>query len=153
MPNFPRCIGIATYRGGKLGMSPIFLLRDVAEDAFELVDVVVGDDQLALAATAVLDRDLGSQLVRQLVFQAPHVRVGGPGGGPGSRLRRALKHALDQPLGFPDRQAFGGDQPGHLGLHQGVRQAQQGPGVAHLNSPALQQFLGDLAKLHQAEQV
>ena len=45
------------------------------QDAVELVDAVIADDQLALAFSSVLYCNFGAQLVAQLILEAPDIRV------------------------------------------------------------------------------
>lgn len=48
---------------------------DVSEDSVELIEAVVADHQLAFAADRMLDRNLGAQLLRQLLFQAIYIGI------------------------------------------------------------------------------
>ena len=51
------------------------LLLDVGEDAVELVEAVVAHDQFAPSAGALLDGDLGAELLGEVLLEAQHVRV------------------------------------------------------------------------------
>src|SRR5215469_7998128 len=51
-------------------------LLDVSQNPVELVETVVAHHELALAAAALLDRDAGTELVRELALEALDIRVG-----------------------------------------------------------------------------
>src|SRR3974390_3348085 len=57
--------------------SKVYLLAllDVRRAAFELVQTVVADDELALAGRGMMKGDLGPQLVRNLGFQTANIRI------------------------------------------------------------------------------
>ena len=58
-------------------------LLDVRQDAFQLVQTVVADDELALARGGVLKGDFGTQLLGDFALQAVVVGVDRRGGGVG----------------------------------------------------------------------
>ncbi len=47
----------------------------MSQDAFELIDTVVADDELALAGRRVLEGDLGAQFVGYFGLQALNIGV------------------------------------------------------------------------------
>src|SRR4051812_20572066 len=108
--------GIGRWRGMSEGS------MNVREDPVELIQAVVGDHQLALTGGGMLDRNLGAQLLGQLLLQTIDIGV------TGRRCRdRAGRRLLDSPhegLGFPYGEAFLGNQRSDLDLLLTIRQRQ-----------------------------
>lgn len=53
----------------------LMCLLNVGQDAVQFIQVIVLDDQAALALGGVVNGDRGAQLFRQALLQAAHVRV------------------------------------------------------------------------------
>src|SRR4051812_21023374 len=124
---------------------------DVREDAVELVEAVVTDDQLALAAAGMLDRNLGAELLGQLLLEtidvgvARRICLGAIG--------RRLLQTPHERLGITHRQALLDDNQGRFDLLLAIRQRQQSPSVAHFELALLHVLRDFRSELQQAQQV
>jgi len=108
-------------------------LSNVIQNAFELIQRVVADDQFSLAAAALLNTDHGTQLVGQAAFQSAYVgilRFSRPGR-PTDGL--SLLQTAYQFFGFANRQPPGGDLLRRFALDLPL-EAEQGAGMSHFQA-------------------
>src|SRR6185437_11274483 len=103
---------------------------NVRENAVELVEAVVVDDETALTGSRVADRDARAEFIGEIPLEALHVRVA-------RRLIRRLggfrrEHASDDRFGLAHRDALLRDERTDLRLLASPRQREQRPRVAHL---------------------
>src|SRR6516162_3478449 len=124
----------------------------MSEDPVELIQAVVAHDELAAASPARLDRDTGTELIRQLLLEARHI---------GIALARTLLYrravrglqAPHQGLGLAHRQTLARDQQRDLGLLASLAEAEQRAGVTHLEGALLEELAHLGRELQQAQEV
>src|SRR6516164_8432335 len=125
---------------------------DVCEDAVELVQAVVAHHELAPASAARLDRDPSTELLRQLLLEARHIRIALGSAIVRGRPVRGLQ-SPHQRLGLAHREALAGDEQRDLGLLAALGEGEQRAGVTHLERALLEELADLGGELEEAQQV
>jgi len=97
----------------------------VREDAVQLIERVITDDDFALPRAAVLDLHRRAEFFRELVLQPLYVGIEALGAVLADRRAATafVQHAAHQRLGFAHRQALPRHQPADFHLLAPLREA------------------------------
>ena len=122
------------------------------QNAVELIEAVIADDELSGAFLRMSNADFRTEFLGNLDLEAPDIAVDRRD--PFHRLAcSTVLHVLDEFLGLADRQAFLYDLTSGVELLYRVRDRQQRPRVAHFDLAPLEQGLHFVRQVQQPQQV